>query len=210
MAADTKVEALLAKMRQAYSSIQSARLETTTYEHEFNAHGIAESGLMVYDMSVLYKRPNLIRAVVNGGTFPTTRIILAKGASIETTMGKLRLRSFPFTFDAMSRVLPANLETLCFWDWDVQLSTEQGKNMHASTFRLIENVPWNGKRWTVLEESAVNVDRLCIYYIDPKTNLMWRTFIRALGSRREIQDARIVRMVLNPPVADTDFVQHKR
>lgn len=202
-AADPKVEALLAKMREVYGSIKTAHFHTVSDEHEFDAPGRTESGIREVFIETYYKSPRMVRATIQGDGFRKPRIVIAKGDEIRSTTGRTRLRTLPYTLENLTFDMRGNLESLCFWDWDRQLSTASGKNMEHSTLRLIENVVWHAKKWTVLEETAGN--SIYSYYIDPNTYMMWRTYIRSITDHREIQDARITNMVINQPVDDSKF-----
>ncbi len=173
--ADKEVEALLANMRNAYQQIKTA---TYTTEYHF--------AKQVSLTSFTFESPNLIRAMVqtsrtsdpNAGT-----MVLSDGDTIyiRQPFSRVYIRD-RFSLDGFERAIPVNLESLCFFDWDRQLSTTPGKNMAASTFTIQKNQPWNGKQWTVLTRKRLDAQGVvCNYYIDPKTFLMWRTIRKSFG-----------------------------
>lgn len=193
-AADKDVEALLAKMRQAYKSTKSAKFTTRALVP--GPFGEAEIETVVSFVS-----PNKIHALVKGVpeaggsdvTFRTDgKTMVAEGMSQGKVEG-------PFDVQIMVQALAANLETLNFWDWERQLSTKEGGNMQTSTFKIVKKERWNEKDWIVLEESAPAQNVFVRYYIDPKTYFMWRTVVSPIDDKKDIQmDARIAKFELNP------------
>ena len=167
-AADKEVEELLAKMRNAYKNIG-----TVTFSSE--ATILADNGDVTIKMSGGFKSPNLMYVDVNAGEGKAH--IVSDGTKIYASPeGADNVFELAWNVDNMGRVLSgANLEVLNFFDWKRQLSTAKGDNMAESKLSLRKNVKWNNKTWLVLEESAPQVGVYVEYYIDTKTNLIWRT-----------------------------------
>jgi outer membrane lipoprotein-sorting protein len=167
-AADKEVEELLAKMRTKYRDIGSV---TFTME----ATVTAPNGDVTVKMDGGFKSPNLMYADISAEG--ETAKVVCDGVKIYAVAADSKqVMEIAYNVDNMGAVLMgANLEIINFYDWKRQLSTAAGDNMHDSKLSLRKNVKWNNKTWTVLEESAPTVDVYVEYYIDPKTNLVWRT-----------------------------------
>jgi outer membrane lipoprotein-sorting protein len=167
-AADKDVEELLAKMRNSYKNIG-----TVSFTSE--ATVLADAGDILIKMSGGFKSPNLmyVDIVAEGNKAQA----ISDGTKIYATAdGATSVFEVAYDVDIMGRILSgANLELLNFFDWKRQLSTAKGDNMADSKLSIRKNVKWNDKTWTVLEESAPQVGVYVEYYIDPKTNLIWRT-----------------------------------
>jgi outer membrane lipoprotein-sorting protein len=167
-AADKEVEELLKKMRDAYKGVSTA---TFTME----ATILGENGDITVKMDGGFKNPNLmyVDAVGDGNKAH----IVCDGAKIYAMAdGMDKLLEIPYSVDNLGGALgAANLEVLNFFDWKRQLSTAKGDNMAESKLSIKKSVKWNNKTWIVLEESAPTVGVYVEYYIDPKTNFIWRT-----------------------------------
>jgi outer membrane lipoprotein-sorting protein len=167
-AADKEVEELLKKMRDTYKNVGTAQfsMEATIQ---------AENGDVSIKMDGLFKSPNLMNVNASGAGGKAN--IICDGTKIYAVVdGLAQMVEIPYNVDNMGQMLSgANLEVLNFFDWKRQLSTAKGDNMAQSKLSLRKNVKWNNKTWIVLEESAPTVDVYVEYYVDPKTNLIWRT-----------------------------------
>ncbi len=201
--ADPEVEALLANMRQAYAAVRSARIQTVAVARRIDSQRL-QSRLRVFETDILYRRPDIIRAYVSSAgellgniTIDGYRRVLLNGKQQRVT------NNFVFFVDMLQRQI--NLESICFWDWTRQLSTDPGKNMSSSTFALTHNVPWNGKSWLVLQETARDADQVIDYYIDPKTYFVWRTYTVAISTRKEQQETKLKSLVINDPITDAEL-----
>lgn len=195
-AADQQVEGLLAHMRDAYKTVKSATYNTTTTVY-------GPDGSQEYTCDFAYKRPNMIRVIIKGAQLHGQAVTeISNGTDITISTPEGAMPPQKFSDDTIEKGLPANLESLCFWDWDRQLSTTAGKNMAQSTFKLIRDEEWNGKHWMVLEETAKKDNVLCRYFIDPKTYLIWRTRVKDLSTGKDQLDSQITR--LNPDADLTD------
>ncbi len=190
ISADKEVEDLLKAMRVAYQSVATAKLSTET--------DLAQGGnKMRMKIELQFARPNKLRAkVTSGDESPVT--IVSTGTQIIAKEGgaEARSRSMAYDLDRLGQMLPANLETLNFFDWKRQLSTAEGGNMKTSTFKIVKGESWNGKTWTVLEETAPTQGVFVRYWIDPKTNLMWRTLAKRTNSKEPFMDARLLSLEL--------------
>src|ERR1700722_6712831 len=178
-AADKQVEELLSHMRTAYKSVKAVTFQSTVkqWSKEF-PEGI------VLDVDMAYKSPNLMRAIIKNSQLPGGSFtVISDGENITMSING---STKPYTMDTVEQEIPSNLESICFWDWDRQLSTDTGKNMASSTFRIEKDANWDGKKWTILEETAKKDNEFCRYYIDPKTFLIWRTHVTNLDSGSDI------------------------
>lgn len=200
--ADAQVEELLSKMRTAYSRTKSARFEVTTDLTQ------SERKIKV-SMKVDFAAPNKMRAQLSMGSTGTATVI-CNGKSIVSAFGPNISPSQPYGLDALGRSLPANLETLCFFDWKRQLSTGAGGNMSKSKLTIIPSEKWNGKSYLVLEESAPQQDVFVRYFIDPATYLIWRTHSVSLKAKKPLMDARLTRLELGASIDPKVFELPKK
>lgn len=183
-ASNKEVEELLSKMREAYKNTKAA-----TYK--LKATGTLKDRLVKITADVSFLGPDklYIKATgVTGSTGPAITYIL-NGKRTLIDDGKSKERSdlqvgagFPEW---------SNLETASFYQYQKQLSTDSGANMHFSTFKILLDEKWNDKLWTVLQETANGQGVFVSYYIDPKTYLIWRTttsdiHTRAIFSQTEV------------------------
>lgn len=200
-AADQKVESLLARMRAAYKAVQSAQLNTVS---ELTMRNGTKATI---NATVNYSRTNKIHVSVLG--YPS----VAKGSKVVVyTDGKtIKTIGFPgghgeykYSHQAVVSSLPVNLESLCFWDYERQLSTKPRANMSQSKLKIVENQKWDGRTWTVLEESAGQ--SFIRYYIDPKTALIHRSQVTNLEAKRVVADYKLTSLKLNAKVDPKLFV----
>lgn len=199
--ADKDVENLLSHMREAYQGVKAATYET-------DSDVFTDQGKRSFNVDFAYKQPNMIRAIVKGDALPgVTVTVVTDGQTINVsnTMAGPEPEQ-KFTLDDFEKIIAMdNLESLCFYDWDRQLSTTPGKNMAKSTFHIVKNEDWNGKKWLVLEESAKDNNVFCRYFIDPKTYFIWRTNVTQLSDKKPVMDARLTKLDTNAKLDDTVF-----
>lgn len=196
-AADKQVEELLAHMRGAYKSVKAATYKCTVTVWN------AQSEQTVIDVDMAYKSPDLMRAILKNKQIPGGALtIISDGQHVTNS---LTGSSNPYTMDEIEKEVPSNLESICFWDWDRQLSTEAGKNMATSTFRIEKDANWDGKKWTILEETAKKDNVLCRYYIDPKTFFIWRTHVSYLDSGKDEMDCKLTSLDTKADLSDATF-----
>lgn len=201
--ADPEVEALFANMRRAYAAVKTARIETVAVSRAIDAQKF-QSRLRIFTTHIVYRRPDVIRAYVQSAGQLVGNLIVDGYRRMQFNgQDKNAPNDFVFLVDTLQRQI--NLESICFWDWRRQLSTDPNMNMSRSTFRLTHDVPWNGKRWMVLEETASASNEVIDYYIDPKTYFVWRTYTRSISSRQEQQETKLKSLVINQPITDEDL-----
>jgi len=190
-AADSTVEGLLAHMRDSYKGVKSA-----TYTTEVTLTSKAD-GEQKFTSDFAYMKPNMMRIIIKGtGISEGAVTVISNGEKINVSTLQGSMPPVDFSVENIEKGIPANLESLCFWDWDRQLSTSSGKNMEKSTFRIVKDEEWNGKHWEVLEETATKDNVLCRYFIDPKTYFIWRTLVLSLEDKKPQMDAKLTK--LNP------------
>ncbi len=190
-AADKQVEELLAHMRGAYKSVKAA-----TYKSTVTVWDAQTSEQTVIDVDMAYKSPNLMRAILKNKQIPGGAMtVISDGENVTNSVTGT---SNAYTMDEIEKEVPSNLESICFWDWDRQLSTDTGKNMATSTFRIEKDANWDGKKWTILEETAKKDKVLCRYYIDPKTYFIWRTHVSDLDTGKDQMDCKLKHSILRP------------
>lgn len=171
-AADKEVEDLLAKMRKAYSSISSATMEVGV---KVNSQ---QSGWQSGVLKVDYASPFKVHFKSAVGENQIERF--SNGKKVVTIRNKTVNSTEKVDVDTVGAGIGGNLEWLCLFDWKRQLSTDAGANMNESKLKVSTGEEWNGKKWTVLDETAENVGVSVRYFIDPKTYLIWRCDVTAL------------------------------
>lgn len=201
LAADPKVESLLARMRTAYKAVPSAQMTAVS---ELNLRNGTKAKITA---TINYARTNKIHASLLG--FPSASkgskvIVYTDGKTVKTIGFPGGHGEYKFSPEAIVNSLAVNLETLCFWDYERQLSTKAGANMSQSKLKVVENQKWEGKTWTVLEESAGR--SFIRYYIDPRTALIHRTQVTNLDAKRVVADHRLTSLKLNAKVDAKLFV----
>lgn len=198
--ADKQVEALLAKMRDSYSRVKSARVN-------LSSDITGQNGKPVHTTSVLlYQAPWNMRVDANFGKVHVTQISNGKTNTIVGPTG--RPNTSPASLDTIGNALGVlNLETISLWDWRRQLSTDQGANMHDSTFRIKTGESWSGKKWTVLEETAKKQGVVVRYFIDTAggNTLIWRTVVYRNGVSTPQQDCKITKLELGVKISPSTF-----
>lgn len=186
--ADKAADALLAKMRAAYASIKTAEFQTESTAEPAPGRKVSLS------IKGQFMAPNKVHAVT---VTPAARAeTFCDGKKILVLSGDQR-KTADFNVQTLARNVPGNLETICLFDWKRQLSTGKGGNMAKSQLRVIPNQSWNGKQWTILEETAPEARLKVSYYVDPKTNLIWRSVIVGIKGNKVSEDARLVNLKLN-------------
>jgi hypothetical protein len=196
LSADPDVEKLLSNMREAYKSVKTAQL--TVKQTQFLEDEKAE-----LEAVVSYKNPEKIRMTATIG--PKEIVLRSNGKKIRIDGAQ----DAPVVEDVdMERFpIPFNLETICFWDYQRQLSTDEKANMHESELVIKTDEEWNDKKWTVLEETVRGEQKVFVrYFIDPKTNLIWRTVVADLDDKdKPVQDNVVLKMETGVELEDKLF-----
>lgn len=197
---DAKSKALLNKIREVYRTTRTARMRTTFEE-------VRESKRVRLTSECSYQAPTSFRIVSHG-----LARIAPSGYVLVTDGKKIRVDGLPggtsmtaFDRRQMRRNLPhVNLEVMCFYDWQRQLSRERGGFMHGSTFRATDE-SWNGKMYSVLEETNKMQGVRVKYFTDPKTGLIWRTEQYSLDGSTPYMVTTIDSMEVNVPIDPATF-----
>lgn len=196
-AVDQEVEKLLARMREVYSSTNTARLVIKTTGPRF--------GKSTITTDLTYMKERRIHAKLSGfeSLKGRTRIFTCDGkkVSVDDFAGNPQL--LDFNPDIIP--IPINLEAMSFWDWKRQLSTAKGANMEHSSFKLRKDVRWNNKVWWVLEEQADGQNVYVDYYIDPTTALIHRVQVYDIQKKSLITETVVARLERNVKVDPNIF-----
>lgn len=183
---------VLRDLRAHYSSVAGAEWEC---ERSY-ANGDAVR------LHVLYRTPNKIRASVTWRSASTVQIreVTANDGHMVVAGPKIRPYTLPFNPDLLQVVLKAQLETVCFWDSDRQLSRARGGGFETSRLAIL--APPEGSAETILEERPATSPSRILYYIDPKLHLIRRTQVFDLKSNKQLSDSRIVSLKPSVPSED--------
>jgi hypothetical protein len=189
---DPHAAALLAKMRAAYGSLKTAR----TVGH---AKLVGRTKTLLASSTVEFRAPLNFRIETTGvpGTAKPAYLCVTDGKKIHTEGLPGGPETKPYTYDGLLADLPqTNLETICFFDWHKQLSTAADGNMHQSTFRVYKE-RWMNREWTVLEETPQTPPEVVKYYVDPATNLIWRTALFRKEQKEPFTDIWFTKLEVN-------------
>lgn len=198
LAADEEVEKLLASMRKAYSGAKTAKFTVQTVMK-------AEDKDLSVTFEGTFKGPNKLYLYTDSmfGIDGKVKLVCdGKTISITTPEDK---DEAPFTIENLSSAMPLNLESLCFWDYKRQLSTEADGNMHESSHKILTDQEWNDKKWTILEETANEQKVFVKYWIDPKTSFIWKTEVFDLESKEKVMTCEIKKLEVGLEVEDSVF-----
>jgi outer membrane lipoprotein-sorting protein len=194
--AGPEVESLLSAMRKSYRDVTSVQLQVRLKQY-------FPTSRRTRIFSLDYVRPNRIRYVSAVGAERVSRF--SDGKRVVTFRTDRRAEETLPSPANLGRQLPGNLEWLCFFDWEKQLSTSAGNNMSGSRLRLLEEQTWNGKQWIVLDEEAPEVDVHARYFIHPETKLIWRCEVKRLSTRTLFLVTEVTKLVLNPKLNPSLF-----
>jgi outer membrane lipoprotein-sorting protein len=198
---DPKAEALLASMRRAYSSAKTADFTVKTVMLRQKKEHTVQS-------DVIFAQPRKFFAAMKGwpgAHSGETVYFRCDGDRMSVEGGADEPVKMTFAPDEVLGILPSNLETICFWDWERQLSTSSTGNMKSSKFKILENQEWNGKNWLVLEETAPEQRVFVRYWIDSKTKYIWRTRTMSLDQATTFADCVLLRLAVNRKVDEKKF-----
>lgn len=198
-----KPDELLAKMREAYKAVKTAKLTT-------KANVKARGQSLTLSTDVTFKSPNMVYGKITG--FPAAApikqlVVISDGSNISVLGAPGPVPKAKFSTDDLSaRFSFANLETICFWDYDKQLSQRKGDNMEHSELSVLPEEEMDGRKFLVLQEKATEDKLLVRYWVDPKTYFIWRTQSKRTDSDAVVNDAKITKLEIDPKVDDKIFV----
>lgn len=196
---DVEVEELLSKLRIMYASPETARLEVAVRQ-------VAEGGFTEFTVRFEYAKPNKLRVEVTQDDKKQLDLVSdGKKVAIFEAGGRLK-ETKDFDVKSLEKIVPANLETISFYDWQRQLSTAECGNMHNSVLKITKDELWNGKTWTILEETTPEAGVIVKYFIDKDTNLIWRTLVRTIEGNRLLQDCQVLKMERGIAIDPARFV----
>jgi hypothetical protein len=193
-AASPDVESLLAKMRAAYASVKSATFVTES-----------QYGVCHFTCHNSFLAPSVLRyeaLKVRPGEKDVAFTCIVNGARLYWRALPKGWAVYPVGPDNIFHVTQgiSNLESLCFIEYDLQLSTARDHNMFGSDLKIGKNRSWKGRTFTVLEERTQSPKGVNFYYIDPKTHLIWRTISDYPGHPDMTTDIQVDRMQINVPI----------
>lgn len=193
MAADEEVEKLLTSMRDAYKGVKTAKMTTVTTLRA-SAPDSAEVKEMKATFEISFKGPDKAYIYTDNLFGADGKVKLVSDGKTITLTTPDEKEEIPFSIEAMSGLLPLNLESICFWDFKRQLNTGENGNMRKSEFKLEKDKEWNERKWTVLEETAHEQGVYVRYWIDPKTHFIWRSEVHDIESKAKVMDCMLTKL----------------
>jgi|GEM_PF-3232597 len=172
-----------------------------TYKETKTAHVVLKSTNSRFGknltVDVFYMRERKIHATIEGlpSMHGKTWQFTSNGDEVQYDDLSGNVQSGDFDLDNIP--MPVNLEVMSFWDWERQLSTASGGNMERSRFKLVKNESWNGKKWTVLEETAYAQDVFVRYFIEPSSSLIYRVLVYDLSKDSLRQETTVTKLDRN-------------
>lgn len=202
VAADKNVEKLLKQMRDAYSHVKTVK---------FTAESVVEAQdqTLTLTSDLSFKAPGKVNGKISG--FPgdaevKVLTVISDGQNISVLGTSTPTPKAAYSTDELSARFPfANLETICFWDWQKQLSTSKGNNMERSELKILPEEELFGRKFLVLQEKASKDNVLVRYWVDPKTHLIWRTLVKTLDTDKTVDDSKIVSLETDVTLEDKLF-----
>jgi len=197
---DPQSAALLAKMRTAYGSLKTARAEGHTKL-------VGRVKTLTLSSVVQFRAPMDFRIETTGvpGTPKPTYLCVTDGKKLHTDGLPGGSETVAYSYGQLLNRLPqANLETLCFFDWHKQFDTTIKGNMYLSKFRVFKE-RWMNRDWTVLEETPSTPPEVVRYYVDPATNLIWRTAAFHKNEKEPFNDFWFTKLEINPTIDPKAF-----
>ena len=198
--ASPATEALLEKMRNAYKNIKSARVSV-----DFERRGKGTKVNMKSECSFL--APSSVRATATGlERLPASGYLLVtdgKKIHLEGLAGGPVTKNYRLR-DMVMDMPQVNLEVLCLWDWGRQLSRTRGGGFRGSALS-VHDEDWNGKTYTVLEETIRRQSIRILYFTDPASGLIWHVEVFDLEAKVPFIVTSITKLELNVPIDKSLF-----
>lgn len=204
-AADEEVEKLLSSMRDAYKGAKTARMTVETSLKMVGPDGKPADKEAKATFEATFKGPDKLYLYTDNMFGMEGKIKLVCDGKTITLTSPEDKDEIPFSLEALSGVMPINLESICFWDFKRQLNTGDDGNMRKSSFKLEKEQAWNEKKWTVLEETANEQGVFVKYWIDAKTHFIWRTEVFDLESKQSVMTCELKRLETGIEVDDSLF-----
>jgi len=193
-AADQEVDNLLAKMRNAYSAIKSAKFSTVVNFRKPPLH-----------TTNYFLAPDKFRVDFPGKEAGINSFITDGKFTYFVPSGQDAQRE-PYDFERFFQMSPGHIETFSYFEWK-KTFTVGGKTMglDGSALKVVPNQEWNGKKWTVLEETKNSEKQVYHYYVDPKTYLVWRTTSLPFGATAYRVDTQFTKLELGISIPESKF-----
>lgn len=191
---------LLAQMRNAYAKVRSATFATKAKVFDEKTQ----------KMRVVRSETEFLAPGYASIKVPGAKSLNGEPIGILHNSADLILLGLPserrhraYSVGEVTRTVPMNLESLCFWDYARQLSADKKGLMHGNKLSVQKPEKWKGKQYLVLQEVADTVKAK--YYVDPKTKLIWRTVWIYLPDKSLLQDCSLEWLNLNSEVNAKQF-----
>lgn len=202
---DKSVEKLLTKMRTNYRAVKSAVFTT-------NGMRLTQNGKKSQLRSeTQFIAPKKVYSKIVGAKSvakePVAFVTDGRLFSVQGIPGRGRVEKFVPNQTQLIGLVPLNLESLCFWDYAIQLNNSSAGNMAQSKLSL-ESDTWKGKKWTILREKAQGLD--IRYFIDPQSLFIWRTVVKRSVDNMVVGDYYLETLKINTAVSPSLFAALQR
>ncbi len=134
----------------------------------------------------------------------TTSIITDGKTSYFLPAGQ-EMQNDPDDFDNFFKLSPGHLDTFSYCEWKKLLAIGKGMGLDGSSLKVLPDQEWNGRKWTVLEETKRSEEQVYHYYVDPKTYLIWRTTSLPFGATAYRVDTQLTKLELGITVPASMF-----
>jgi outer membrane lipoprotein-sorting protein len=194
IAANQEVENLLAKIRNAYSSVKSAKYSTVVNFRNPPLH-----------CTNYFLAPDKFRVDFPAEGASGTTSIISDGKTTYYLPAGQEMQHEPYDFENFFKLSPGHVETFSYFEWKKLLVIGQGMGLDDSSLKVLPNQEWNGRNWTVLEETKTSEKQVYHYYVDPKTFLIWRTTSLPFGATAYRVDTQLTKLELGISVPASMF-----
>jgi len=194
IAADQEVDNLLAKIRNAYSVVKSAKYSTVVYFRKPPLH-----------CTNYFLAPDKFRVDFPADGSGGTTSLITDGKTTYYVPAGQETQQEPYDFENFFKLSPGHIETFSYFEWKKLLVVNRGMGLDGSSLKVLPDQEWNGRKWTVLEETKTSEKQVYHYYVDPKTYLIWRTTSLPFGATAYRVDTQLTKLELGISVPASMF-----
>jgi len=194
IAADQEVENLLGKIRNAYSAVKSAKYSTVVNFRKPPLH-----------CTNYFLAPDKFRVDYPSDGADGMTSLITDGKTTYFLPAGQEMQHEPYDFDNFFKLSPGHVETFSYCEWKKLLVVGKGMGLDGRSLRVLSDQEWNGRKWTVLEETKASEKQIYHYYVDPKTYLIWRTTSLPFGAIAYRVDTQLTKLELDISVPAAMF-----